>query len=428
MPIELNAGETKRLDIELIPVIGGIRGYIINYNTSGHVPGAKMVVDNQLTVYSQDDGSYSISGLSYGRHYIVIEAEGYRTVTFHVDVSQEIQNVDFQLVPIGYGGEILEFNIEPTQIYQQDEITIQCKIENTGDVGELLYARIHVNGQWAGSIIGKWLEPGGIYEKTALVTVYDAGTFTVTCALTGYEEEDMRDQASTQVTVLPRELPNLLTLDPESTHLYDRSRTPHGNYELFFPPEANPQLLSIPKAYFRGAELAMEIQYSLMPNQISDTLRNRWGWYWELFIFNEGDDYYYPFYPEHSEPRGPGDERIGGGTRPSWSRYFDDQSLISASISKWAPLQEIYTGEWTPGIDPPTNLYSLYPESEGWFLEQRGPSAPMGIQWVALRYLKDAPGRHPVVIRVMFYPTYEGNIVGYEDLWRAWKVGEIVVP
>lgn len=416
MSIELNAGETKRLDVELVPIVqlGGIQGHIINYNTGGHVPGAKMVVDGQLTFYSQGDGSYSISGLPCGMRYIVIEAEGYRTATFHADVTPEIQNIDFQLVPLGYGGAILEYDV-PSEIHQQDILDIHCKIKNTGDAGEQFYARIQVDGQWLVSIISTWLEPGEVYEKTGQITFYDVGTFTVTCVLTGYEKEDVRDQASAQVTVLPKEFPNLLTLDQAPTHLFDRSRGPAG-YELIFPGEANPQLLSIPQAYFKGEDLSMDIQYSLLPNQISDYLRNNRGWYWELFIFNKDDVYNLPFYPDRY-----------GGMRPTWHMYFEDQSLTAASIKGWNPYQEIITQvgwwhTWQPEPPPPTDLY---PESEGWFFKKFTYDKTF---WVACRYLKDAPGTYPLVIRVMYYPAYEGHVAGYEDLWRAWKVGQIIVP
>lgn len=274
-------------------------------------------------------------------------------------------------------GAILEFSIEPKQIYQQESVAIRVKAQNTGNIGEIFYARVYIDGQWSGSIISNWLNPGEVLERWDSITLYNAGTFTATCDLTGYEKEDVRARASTQVTVLPRELPNSLTLLPEPLHLYDRSRNPNGYYQLAFPSEASPHLTSIPKAYFKGTELAMDIKYNLRPNIISDKYRQQDGWYWELCIFNEGDDYYYPWYPTHPEPRGPAGERIGGGARPSWRKYFDYQvTKTSASTSRWEPS------------------------------------------------LKNAPGRYPIVI----VAWYKGLVAGYYDLMRTWKTGEIVVP
>lgn len=311
-------------------------------------------------------------------------------------------------IPPSGEGSILEFSIEPKQIYQQEEVAIRTKVKNTSGVGEMFYTRVYIDNQWSGSIISKWLNSGEVYEDSSSPRLYNAGTFTATCYLTGYEKEDVRDKAYAQVTVLSREFPDMLTLLPEPAHLYDF--TLYGSYRgLQFPPGADPRLLLTPKAYFKGTEFAMDIQYSLLPNLISDKRRKRTGWYWEVHIFNEGDVYNLPFYPTSY-----------GGTRPKWRKYFGNQSLSSASISKWEPLLEINTDLFTHQYpEPPTDLY---PESEGWFFKLL--TGQYGAVWIAYRYLKDTPGRHPVVI----VAWYDGIISDSRRFWRAWKVGEIVVP
>lgn len=164
MSIELKAGETKRLDVKLTPLVqtGIIQGYVVDAETGEHIPSAAIYLDGEFALYSWTDdvGGYRIADIPYGTHTVTVEANNYQTTDFEVKVDQPIQSINLEMPPLppgppGWsdGVEVQSVAADPPIVYLgqtvQIKVYIQYGIHNPDayPVPATICGTVRVNGQ-----------------------------------------------------------------------------------------------------------------------------------------------------------------------------------------------------------------------------------------------------------------------------------------
>lgn len=165
MPIELEAGKSRRLDAGLTSTLqtGIIQGYVVNAETSEHIPNAAIYLDGKFALYSWtwDAGGYRITDIPYGIHTITVEADNYKTTDFQIVVDQAIQSINLEMpsLPPGPPGEwsegveVQSVHVEPSVAYQGETVNIKVYIQygihdpDAYPTPTTIFGTVKVNGQ-----------------------------------------------------------------------------------------------------------------------------------------------------------------------------------------------------------------------------------------------------------------------------------------
>jgi hypothetical protein len=165
MTIELRAGETKRLDVELTPLVqtGIIQGYVVDAETDEHIPSAAIYLDGEFALYSWTDdvGGYRIADIPYGAHTVTVEANNYQATDFDIVVDQPIQSITLKMPPLppgppgewSDGVEVQSVAAEPPVAYPGETVNIDVYIQygihdpDSYPTPTTIFGTVKVNGQ-----------------------------------------------------------------------------------------------------------------------------------------------------------------------------------------------------------------------------------------------------------------------------------------
>jgi hypothetical protein len=226
-----------------------------------------------------------------------------------------------------YGLTIEKLSVEPETIHIQEPVTCTVVVKNWSSTMDYVVAWFSIDSIRRTEVMARRIYPGTEESAEYTFVFYEPGIYRIKCEITG-TLSGATDTQIIEFTVLPVEFPNMFVLDPRPTHLYDfDDGYPTGVYHLQLPSGLDAQLLSIPKAEFKGVEFAMDITFNIVPSILSVDYSD--GWYWAVWIFREDQDYTYPYIPYVPYGHRSGDP-------PLFSKNIPAKSITQASISKWA--------------------------------------------------------------------------------------------